>query len=87
MGFLYKPGAHFARPIRLRPQKELKAFTKIFLESKQSKRFLMKLGKEAFQFWDEQGNDWKVEKGKFLISTGTSSRNIDSQDWLELKTN
>jgi len=36
----------------------------------------MKLGKEAFQFW-----------GKFLISTGTSLRIVDSQDWLELKMN
>ena len=68
----------------LRPQKELKAFTKIFLEPNQSKRFSIHLGKEAFQFWDEQNEEWKVEKGKFLISTGTSSRTIHSQDWLEL---
>ncbi|WP_353935853.1 fibronectin type III-like domain-contianing protein [Maribacter dokdonensis] len=71
----------------MKSSKRAKAFNKIFFEPKQSKRILMKLGKEVFQFWDEPSCNWKVEKGKFLISTGTSSRIIDSQDWLELKMN
>ncbi|XMO85850.1 glycoside hydrolase family 3 C-terminal domain-containing protein [Algibacter sp. AS12] len=67
-----------------RPTKELKAFDKIKLAPNESETFSFNLTKEAFAFWDVQTHDWKLEEGKFIISVGTSSRQITNQEIIRL---
>jgi beta-glucosidase len=59
-----------------RPQQELKAFQKIFLNPGESKEVTLTLKKGAFQYFDEKKMDWVLEPGKFIIRAGSSSRDI-----------
>jgi beta-glucosidase len=59
-----------------RPEKELKAFAKVFLQPGESKAIELKLSKDAFQFYDETKKQFVLEAGKFFIQAGGSSRDI-----------
>ena len=59
-----------------RPDRELKGFTKIFLEPGESKTVTLELEKRAFAFYDTELGDWHVESGDFEILVGASSRDI-----------
>jgi beta-glucosidase len=59
-----------------RPEKELKAFSKVFLQPGESKNVELKLGKDAFMYFDETKNKFVLEPGKFFIQAGSSSREI-----------
>lgn len=59
-----------------RADKELKGFQKVFLQPGESKTVSIQLNKDAFQFFDENKNDWNTEKGAYLIQVGGSSRQI-----------
>ena len=59
-----------------RPQKELKAFKKVFLEPGESKKVEFTLNKRAFAFYNVLSHNWCVESGKFDILIGASSRDI-----------
>jgi beta-glucosidase len=59
-----------------RPEKELKAFSKVFLQPGESKSVELKLGKDAFQYYDETKSKFVLEPGKFFIQAGSSSRDI-----------
>lgn len=59
-----------------RPDKELKAFKKLELKSKQKKTVAFTLDREAFWYFDVAKNDWNTEPGEFEILVGASSRDI-----------
>lgn len=59
-----------------RPEKELKAFQKIFLKPGESKEISFDLNEEAFNYFSDKENKWVVEPGKFDIMVGSSSRDI-----------
>jgi beta-glucosidase len=59
-----------------RPEKELKAFTKVELAPKQTKTVTLTLDREAFWFFDVNRNTWTTEPGDFEILVGSSSRDI-----------
>ncbi|KAA6435926.1 glycosyl hydrolase [Rufibacter glacialis] len=59
-----------------RPEKELKAFQKVFLSPGESKTVTLTLQKDAFQFYDAGKKQWVLEPGKFQIVMGSSSRDI-----------
>ena len=59
-----------------RPEKELKAFTKVFLEPGEQKEVSLTLDKRAFAFYNVKTHDWCVESGEFDILVGASSRDI-----------
>jgi beta-glucosidase len=59
-----------------RPEKELKAFTKVFLQPGESKNIELKLNKDAFMYYDETKKQFVLEPGKFFIQAGSSSRDI-----------
>ena len=59
-----------------RPEKELKAFTKVELAPKQTKTTTFTLDREAFWYFDVVGNLWATEPGDFEILVGSSSRDI-----------
>ena len=60
----------------VRPKKELKGFTKIYLEPGESKEAKIVLDKKDFSFWNPEIKDWFAEKGNFKIHIGSSSADI-----------
>jgi beta-glucosidase len=59
-----------------RPEKELKAFSKVELAPIQTKTVTFTLDREAFWYFDVRSNEWATEPGKFEILLGSSSRDI-----------
>jgi beta-glucosidase len=68
-----------------RPDKELKAFQKVFLNPGESKTIELQLPESSFQFFDETRGMFALEPGRFTISVGSSSRDIRLKGALELK--
>ncbi len=56
--------------------KELKAFRKVPLEAGVSTSVTIPVPTKSFAFYDEQTQNWKVEKGKYFLYVGTSSADI-----------
>ncbi|MDP9332883.1 MAG: glycoside hydrolase family 3 C-terminal domain-containing protein [Actinomycetota bacterium] len=59
-----------------RPQQELKAFAKVWLDPGESGDLILGLDERAFAFWDIAAHAWTVEPGEFELRVGTSSRAI-----------
>lgn len=59
-----------------RPEKELKAFEKVFLQPGESKDVTITLPESAFQYFDEVKMLWLMDAGSFTIMAGSSSRDI-----------
>lgn len=66
------------KPTVERPEKELKAFKKIFLRPGESKVITMPLTQASFSYFDEKKNDWVADSGKYDILVGSSSADIRS---------
>lgn len=60
----------------LRPEKELKAFEKVFLQPGASKTIELAVKVQDLAFYDEGRKAWVVEPGTFLLHAGSSSRDI-----------
>ncbi len=58
------------------PEKELKAFEKIYLLPGETKTAKFTLSKRAFSFYNTVINDWTIESGDFELLVGASSRDI-----------
>ncbi|NQV50655.1 MAG: fibronectin type III-like domain-contianing protein, partial [Candidatus Marinimicrobia bacterium] len=69
----------------IRPEKELKGFSKMQLEPGESKEVRMTLKAEDLMFWDKTTSDWKAEAGKFNVLVGASSRDIRLSKSFKLK--
>ena len=63
-----------------RPVKELKGFTKVFLEAGEEKTVEFNLDSRAFAYYNVSISDWHVESGDFKILIGASSRDIRLED-------
>ena len=68
----------------VRPEKELKGFDKVFLKSGETKRVSVRLGDEAFRFYDLNHHDFIVEPGTFTVSIASSSADIRLTGKLEV---
>lgn len=62
----------------LRPMKELKGFRKIALEPNEEQTVTFTITADDLKFYDEEGQDWKAEPGKFKAYVGSSSADIRS---------
>lgn len=62
-----------------RPEKELRAFKKVFLKAGEEKAVELTLSKRAFAYYNVNISDWHVEGGDFEILVGASSRDIRLQ--------
>ena len=60
----------------VRPEKELKAFTKVALEPGEKKTVTLTLDQEALSYYDPAVKRWVVEVGEFEVLVGSSSRDI-----------
>ncbi|HSL45146.1 MAG TPA: glycoside hydrolase family 3 C-terminal domain-containing protein [Anaerolineales bacterium] len=67
-----------------RPEKELKAFSKVELAPKQTKTVTFTLNREAFWYFDVTRNEWATEPGDFEILVGSSSRDIRLREGFSL---
>ena len=67
-----KPGVTAVK----RPEKELKAFEKVFLKPGETKTVTLALPAESFKYYDEGKKDWVLAPGKFDLLVGSSSRDI-----------
>lgn len=68
-----------------RPIHELKGFAKVFLAPGEKKEVTIDLGKEAFAFYSEEDQGFKIEAGEFVIEVGASSRDIRVTKSIEIK--
>ena len=60
----------------LRPEKELKAFEKIFLKPGETTTVEMQVKVADLAFYDESKKGWNTEAGEYVLQIGNSSRNI-----------
>lgn len=63
-------------PTVMRPQKELKAFRRVELKAGKSETVSIKVPIAEIGFWDTVTHRWNVNPGEYIISVGTSSRDI-----------
>ncbi|KAF5682305.1 beta-glucosidase [Fusarium denticulatum] len=59
-----------------RPEKELVAFEKVFLEAEETRHITIKLDKYAVGYYDETVPGWIAEEGAFKVLIGASSTDI-----------
>lgn len=70
-----------------RPIKELKAFTRIYLEPGEAKTITFALPYDTLSFWDVDNARWVVENGLFDIMIGASSEDIRLSDQIMVSGN
>lgn len=78
--YLSDPSAKISRP-----ERELKGFEKVNLAPGESKHITLELDKRAFSYWDENGHQWNIDPGKFVIHVGDSSENTPLSAELTVK--
>lgn len=69
----------------IRPEKELKAFEKVYLEPGEEKEIEFTLDRRAFAYYEVDIKDWYVEEGEYEISVGKSSREILLRETVNMK--
>jgi beta-glucosidase len=69
----------------LRPEKELKAFEKVFLKPGETKTIELVVKVDDLAFYSETDKAWKVEAGEFVLHIGNSSRNISKSVKISVK--
>ncbi len=63
-------------PMVLRPEKELRSFSKDLIKAGETKTICLKLDKSAFAYYSIPLKDWYVENGMYEIMVGSSSSDI-----------
>jgi beta-glucosidase len=64
--------AHVPRPV-----KELKGFSKVYLNPGETKRVTVTLDARAFSYYDDKNHHWTAEPGEFDVLVGRSSAQIE----------
>ncbi|ANN18309.1 glycosyl hydrolase [Amycolatopsis orientalis] len=64
-----------AAPVRS-PARELRAFTKVFLEPGETRRVELTLGRRAFAWYDIELSRWVVSPGEYTVQIGRSAAQI-----------
>ncbi len=67
-----------------RPNQELKAFAKVFLQSGEAKRVTLTLGEQAFRYWNVATDAWEVEGGTYELRVAAASDDIRCVGTIEL---
>ena len=68
-----------------RPLKELKAFAKTSaLEPNATEELQINIAVSDIRYWDEAKNDWALEKGRYTVKLGSSSRDVRQEYTIEL---
>lgn len=67
-----------------RPERELKAFAKVFLQPGESRTVTLSLDRRAFEQYDPANETWLVRSGAYTVFAGTSSRDLPLQAVVEV---
>ena len=59
-----------------RPDKELRAFTRVLVEPDQTETVTFALGARDWSYWDPSGHAWRAEPGEFEVLIGAASDDI-----------
>ena len=59
-----------------RPEKELKAFRKLFLQAGEETRISFEIGADELAYYDPGARAWVAEAGEFVVLVGSSSQDI-----------
>lgn len=78
--YIGDPECSVARPI-----KELRNFQKVELKPQESTEISFEITQRDLSFFDEQTEDWKLEKGVFTVFVGSSSRDIRLKGEFKIK--
>ena len=68
-----------------RPEKELKAFKKVFLSPSEQRVVKLTIGRDALSFYDDRTQQWTAEPGDFEALVGFSAGDIKSKVKFKLK--
>ena len=68
-----------------RPAKELKGFSKVFLQPGETQRVNITIGTDALSFYDAERQAWRAEAGDFVALLGTASNNLPARVKFTLK--
>lgn len=69
--YIGHPGAVIRRAVR-----ELKAFSKVYVEPDETRQVTMELDARDIEYFDTASGSWRAANGEFVVSIGTSSRDI-----------
>ena len=72
------------KPSVVRPKIELKEFSKVWLEPKETKKIEFVLHKDAFKYFDANTNTWTLEKDMYTLLLGNSSVNTPLQKSIKI---
>ncbi|MHB1050281.1 MAG: glycoside hydrolase family 3 C-terminal domain-containing protein [Bacteroidota bacterium] len=64
---------HDKKPSVSRPEKELKAFAKVFLNAGEKKSVTLRFDRSALQYYDDTRNQWKISQGGYTVMVGNAS--------------
>ncbi|MBS1814542.1 MAG: glycoside hydrolase family 3 C-terminal domain-containing protein [Acidobacteria bacterium] len=67
-----------------RPVMELKQFSKVRLKAGEKQHVVLHLDRRAFEYYDVDGKQWKLDPGQFTINVGQSSEKIDASQTFEM---
>ena len=67
---------HPANPAVDRPEKELKGFTKVYLQPGESKTVSIPIDSRSLAYYVEKTDSWDVDAGKFKILVGPDSEDL-----------
>jgi beta-glucosidase len=65
-----------AKPLLVRPVKELKGFTKVYLQPGETQTAVITIGKDALSYFNDKAHAWIVDNGDFQALVGASSQDI-----------
>ncbi|WP_461644111.1 beta-glucosidase family protein [Labilibaculum euxinus] len=68
-----------------RALKELKGFSKVYLNPGQEQQVKIEISVDDLAFYDESISDWNLEKGTYIIYIGNSSDNIIQKQKINIK--
>ena len=74
-------------PKTFKSKKELKGFEKIELEAREEKEISITLNNDSFEYYNPEIKRWAIEEGTYKILIGKSSRNIELEDKIFIKSN
>jgi beta-glucosidase len=76
---------HDVKSSLVRPEKELKAFAKVFLRPGEKRKVELQLDERSLSFYDPHKKAWVAESGKFELLIGSSSKDIRLKKTFELE--
>ena len=67
-----------------RPYKELKGFSKVYLQPGEQRDVTITIGRDALSFYDEGTHGWKAEPGRFWALVGNAADRITLKKTFDL---